>query len=76
MDIGAIETIHKKIIEARDSGIAILLVSSELEEIIALSTRIACFYKGSVRHEFSQEEVELKRVAEHEFEKEIGLYIT
>ncbi len=76
VDIGAIETIHKKIIEARDSGMAILLVSSELEEIMALSTRIACFYKGSVRHEFSQEEVELKRVAGHEFEKEIGLYIT
>ena len=76
VDIGAIETIHKKIIEARKSGMAILLVSSELEEIIALSTRIGCLYKGSIRHEFSQEEVALKREAEHEFEKEIGLHIT
>ena len=76
VDIGAIETIHKKIIEARKSGMAILLVSSELEEIIALSTRIGCIYKGSIRHEFSQEEVSLKREAEHEFEKEIGLHIT
>jgi len=76
VDIGAIETIHKKIIEARISGMAILLVSSELEEIIALSTRIGCLFKGSIRHEFSQEEVALKREAEHEFEKEIGLHIT
>lgn len=76
VDIGAIETIHQKIIEARLSGMAILLVSSELEEIIALSTRIGCIYKGSIRHEFSQEEVELKRDSVHEFQKEIGLYIT
>ena len=76
VDIGAIETIHKKIIEARKSGMAILLVSSELEEIIALSTRIGCLFKGSIRHEFSQEEVSLKRETEHEFEKEIGFHIT
>lgn len=76
VDIGAIETIHKKIIDARKSGMAILLVSSELEEIIALSTRIGCLYKGSIRHEFSQDEVALKRDAANEFEKEIGLYIT
>ena len=76
VDIGAIETIHKKIIEARESGMAILLVSSELEEIISLSTRIGCLYKGSIRHEFSLEEVELKRNSEKEFQKEIGLHIT
>ncbi len=76
VDIGAIETIHNKIIEARTSGVAILLVSSELEEIIALSTRIGCIYKGSIRHEFTPEEVVLKREAPQEFQKEIGLYIT
>ncbi len=76
VDIGSIEIIHNKIIEARKSGMAILLLSSELEEIIALSTRIGCLYKGSIRHEFGQEEVALKREAEHEFEKEIGLHIT
>ena len=76
VDIGSIETIHQKIIEARTSGIAILLVSSELEEIIALSTRIGCLYKGSIRHEFSQEEVELKRDSADAFQKEIGLHIT
>ncbi len=76
VDIGAIETIHTKIIEARNSGMAILLLSSELEEIIALSTRIGCIYKGSIRHEFTREEVELKRDSGHEFQQEIGLHIT
>jgi general nucleoside transport system ATP-binding protein len=76
VDIGAIETIHQKIIEARTSGMAILLLSSELEEIIALSTRIGCLYKGSIRHEFSQKEVERNRFLGQDFQKEIGLYIT
>ncbi len=76
VDIGAIETIHKKIIDARKQGMAILLISSELEEIIGLSTRIGCIYKGSIRHEFTQHEVESKRTNEHEFQKEIGLHIT
>ena len=58
------------------NGMAILLLSSELDEIIALSTRIGCFYKGFIRHEFSQEEVERKRDSANEFQKEIGLYIT
>ncbi len=76
VDIGAIETIHKKIIAARDRGMAILLVSSELEEIMTLSTRIGCIYKGSIRHEFSQEEVSEKKMDEQEFQKEIGFHIT
>lgn len=76
VDIGAIETIHNKIIEARIRGMAIILVSSELEEIISLSTRIGCLYKGSILHEFSREEVEQKRMHEHEFLKEISYHIT
>ncbi|TLU84217.1 MAG: ABC transporter ATP-binding protein [Chlorobium sp.] len=76
VDIGAIEIIHHKIIEARMKGIAILLVSSELEEIIALSTRIGCLYNGSIRHEFDQEATSLKRKEEDDFRREIGLYIT
>ena len=76
VDIGAIETIHNKIIEARTKGIAILLISSELEEIIALSTRIGCIYKGAIVHEFTEEEVALKRHSELEFKKEIGFHIT
>ena len=40
VDIGAIEFIHRKLIELRDSGTAILLVSAELEEVIALADRL------------------------------------
>ncbi|RXK87957.1 ABC transporter ATP-binding protein [Chlorobaculum sp. 24CR] len=76
VDIGAIEQIHRRIIEARKSGLAILLISSELEELVALSTRIGCLYKGAIRHEFSEEEVRQGREAESGFEQEIGMHIT
>lgn len=48
VDIGAIEFIHKKIIELRDSGVAILLISAELSEIINLSDRIGVIYNGEI----------------------------
>ncbi len=48
VDIGAIEFIHKKIIELRDSGVAILLISAELSEIINLSDRIGVIYNGEL----------------------------
>ena len=76
VDIGAIEQIHKRIIDARQKGLAILLISSELEELIALSTRIGCLYKGAIRHEFNADEVHRGREQESGFEKEIGLHIT
>lgn len=76
VDIGAIEQIHKRIVDARRNGLAILLLSSELEELIALSTRIGCLYKGSIRHEFSEEEIIEGRKEESGFEKQIGMHIT
>ncbi|MEZ0537339.1 ABC transporter ATP-binding protein [Caldicellulosiruptoraceae bacterium PP1] len=48
MDVGAIEFIHKKLIELRDQGKAVILVSLELEEIMALSDRIAVMYSGKI----------------------------
>lgn len=48
VDIGAIEFIHKRIIEARDNGAAVLLVSAELQEILALSDRIAVMFEGEI----------------------------
>ena len=48
LDVGAIEYIQKRIIEERDNGHAILLVSMELEEILSLSDRIAVMYNGSI----------------------------
>ncbi len=48
VDIGAIEFIHRRLIEKRDAGEAILLVSAELDEIRSLSDRIAVMYEGRI----------------------------
>jgi simple sugar transport system ATP-binding protein len=48
LDVGSIEYIHSRIIEKRDEGCAVLLVSSELDEILALSDRIAVMYRGEI----------------------------
>jgi simple sugar transport system ATP-binding protein len=48
VDVGAIEMIHTRIRAARDSGQAVLLVSADLTEVMALSDRIAVLYKGKI----------------------------
>jgi simple sugar transport system ATP-binding protein len=48
LDVGSIEYIHKEIIAMRDRGAAVLLVSAELDEIMALSDRIAVMYRGEI----------------------------
>ena len=48
IDVGSIEFIHNQIVAKRDEGVAVLLVSSELDEIMALSDRIAVMYKGEI----------------------------
>ncbi len=48
VDIGAIELIHQRIVEMRDAGCAVLLVSVELDEIMALSDRIVVMFEGRI----------------------------
>jgi general nucleoside transport system ATP-binding protein len=48
IDVGSIEFIHRQIVEQRDKGLAVLLVSSELDEVLSLSDRIAVIYRGKV----------------------------
>jgi len=48
LDVGSIEYIHHKIIEMRDAGIGVLLVSTELDEILALADRIAVMFRGEI----------------------------
>ncbi|MBN8250024.1 ABC transporter ATP-binding protein [Priestia flexa] len=48
LDVGAIEFIHRKLIEERDKGRAVLLVSLELDEVMNLSDRIAVIYEGKI----------------------------
>lgn len=51
VDIGAIEFIHRRIVELRDAGAAVLLVSVELDEIMSLSDRIAVMFDGRIMGE-------------------------
>lgn len=48
LDVGSIEYIHQRLVEKRDQGCAVLLVSSELDEIMSLSDRIAVMFRGKI----------------------------
>ena len=52
LDVGAIEFVHRRLVEERDEGRAVLLVSLELEEILSLSDRILVIYEGRIVGEF------------------------
>jgi simple sugar transport system ATP-binding protein len=58
LDVGSIEFIHKQLIRMRDQGVGILLVSSELDEILSLSDRIAVIFDGQIIDLFSAEEAD------------------
>lgn len=58
LDVGSIEFIHRRLVEKRDEGAAVLLVSSELDEIMALSDRIAVIYEGRIVATLPVEEAE------------------
>jgi simple sugar transport system ATP-binding protein len=67
VDIGATEFIHAKLIELRDAGAAVLLVSAELDEVLSLSDRVIVVYEGRIVGE-----VDPKSVSE----EEIGMMMT
>ena len=48
LDVGSIEYIHRRIIQKRDEGVAVLIVSPELDEVLALADRVAVMYRGKV----------------------------
>ena len=52
LDVGAIEFVHRRLIEERDEGRAILLVSLELDEVLSLADRILVLYEGEIVGEF------------------------
>jgi simple sugar transport system ATP-binding protein len=52
LDVGSIESIHRLIIEKRNAGAAVLLVSAELDEVLEMSDRIAVMYRGRIVGEF------------------------
>jgi simple sugar transport system ATP-binding protein len=62
LDVGSIEYIHKRIVEARDKGVGVLIVSTELDEIVALSDRILVMYRGRIVAEFAAGEAEIAKI--------------
>ncbi|MCB9943370.1 MAG: ABC transporter ATP-binding protein [Geminicoccaceae bacterium] len=62
VDIGAIEFIHKRLIEMRDAGKAILVVSVELDEIRSLADRIIVMFDGMITGELSADEADERRI--------------
>lgn len=66
LDVGAIEFIHKRLIEQRDLGRAVMLMSYELEEILNVSDRIAVIYEGEIVAVLNANETN---------EQELGLYM-
>lgn len=67
LDIGAIEKVHKTLLELKEQGKAILLISAELSEVMNLSDRIAVLYEGEISAQFKNGEYT---------KEEIGLFMT
>ncbi len=77
IDVGSIEFIHSQIVAKRDEGVAVLVVSAELDEIMALSDRIAVMYRGQIvaivpRAEATREDLGLLMAGVHPDEVGVG----
>jgi simple sugar transport system ATP-binding protein len=62
LDVGAIEYMGQRLRAAADAGVGVLLVSSELEEILSLSDRIVVMYRGRIIGEMARHDVDLERL--------------
>lgn len=67
VDVGSMELIHKKLLDMRNAGKAVLLVSADLTELLGLSDRIVVFYKGRITGEFTD--------IANTREEDLGLYM-
>lgn len=63
LDVGAIEYVHRQLLALRDTGAAILLVTTELDELLALSDRVAVLYRGRFIYEAPVAEVTTDKLA-------------
>jgi len=64
VDINATNFIHRKIVEERNEGTAILLISSDLDELLQLSDKLAVIFKGKIIKEFNSEDLNFKGEAD------------
>ncbi|GMR09812.1 MAG: ABC transporter ATP-binding protein [Anaerolineae bacterium] len=62
LDVGATEAVHRILLEQRDEGAAILMISEDLDEIMALADRIAVIYEGQIMGEMSAEGADIEEI--------------
>jgi ABC-type uncharacterized transport system ATPase subunit len=62
VDVGSVEYIHRRILQARRDGVAVLLISTELDEVLALSDRVAVMYHGQITAILAADEVDRSRL--------------
>ena len=62
VDVGSIEFIHRQIVAGRDAGLAVLLVSSELDEVLSLADRVAVMYRGRIVGVLEGDAIERERI--------------
>jgi simple sugar transport system ATP-binding protein len=64
VDVGAAALVQSRLIEARNAGTAILLISFELDEILALADRVLVMYRGAIVGSFAGAEIDRGRIGE------------
>ena len=62
LDVGSIEFIHGQLVKHRDEGLAVLLVSSELDEVLALADRVLVIYRGKIAGELEGDAIDRDRI--------------
>jgi simple sugar transport system ATP-binding protein len=74
LDVGAVSYVHGRILGARQAGAAVLLISEDLDELLALADRIAVMYRGSISPLMQRKDVRISELglmmAGHGFEME------
>lgn len=64
LDVGSVEAVHKVLLRERNRGAAVLFISTELPEVMALSDRIVVMYKGEIMGELAAEEADVNLIGE------------
>jgi ABC-type uncharacterized transport system ATPase subunit len=62
LDVGAIEYVTEQLRAVRDAGVGVLLISTELEEILALSNRVAVIFRGRILGVMDRHDAELEQL--------------
>ncbi len=62
LDVGAIEAVHRVLLDRRDAGTAVLLISEDLDEILALADRVDVMYEGRIVGSFRADEADIQAI--------------